>query len=60
MQSLQTDPEDALAAQLDVFISAVRARSGEGLAGVTGAQAAAALRTALRVIDAMPDTDHLE
>ena len=59
MQSLETDPEDALAAQLDVFVSAVRKRSGEGLAGVTGAQAAAALRTALRVIDAMPEIDHL-
>jgi predicted dehydrogenase len=60
MQSLETDPEDALAAQLDVFIEGVRRRSAEGLPGVTGAQAAAALRTALRVIDAMPETDHLE
>jgi predicted dehydrogenase len=60
MQSLETDPEDALAAQLDVFVEAVRRRSAEGLAGVTGAQAAAALRTALRVIDAMPDTEYLE
>ena len=60
MQSLETDPEDALAAQLDVFVSAVDRRSGEGLAGVTGAQAAAALRTALRVIDAMPEIDDLE
>jgi predicted dehydrogenase len=60
MQSLETDPEDALAAQLDVFVAGVRRRSGEGLSGVTGAQAAAALRTALRVIDAMPETDGLE
>lgn len=60
MQSLETDPEDALAAQLDVFVSGVRQRSAEGLGGVTGAQAAAALRTALRVIDAMPETDDLE
>jgi predicted dehydrogenase len=60
MQSLETDPEDALAAQLDVFVAAVRRGSGEGLSGVTGAQAAAALRTALRVIAAMPDTDQLE
>ena len=60
MQSLETDPEDALAAQLDVFVEFVRRRSPEGLPGVTGAQAAAALRTALRVIDAMPETDHLE
>jgi predicted dehydrogenase len=58
MQSLETDPEDALAVQLDVFVSGVRQRSAEGLAGVTGAQAAAALRTALRVIDAMPEIDH--
>ena len=60
MQSLQTDPEDALAAQLDVFVEGVRRRSAEGLPGVTGAQAASALRTALRVIDAMPETDDLE
>ena len=60
MQSLETDPEDALAAQLDVFVEGVRRRSAEGLPGVTGAQAASALRTALRVIDAMPETDALE
>ena len=60
MQSLETDPEDALAAQLDVFVEGVRRRSAEGLPGVTGAQVVSALRTALRVIDAMPDTDDLE
>ncbi len=60
VQSLETDREDALAAQLDAFVEGVRRRSAEGLPGVTGAQAAAALRTALRVIDAMPDTDDLE
>jgi predicted dehydrogenase len=60
VQSLETDPEDALAAQLDVFVTALRRRSSEGLSGVTGAQAVAALRTALRVIDAMPETDDLE
>jgi predicted dehydrogenase len=60
MQSLETDPEDALAAQLDVFVEGVRRRSAEGLPGVTGAQAASALRTALRVIDAMPEIDDLE
>ncbi|HKA14934.1 MAG TPA: Gfo/Idh/MocA family oxidoreductase [Myxococcota bacterium] len=59
MQALETDPEDALAVQLDVFVSGVRRRSAEGSSGVTGAQAASALRTALRVIDAMPETDHL-
>jgi predicted dehydrogenase len=60
MQALETDPEDALAVQLDVFVSGVLRRSAEDLGGVTGAQAAAALRTALRVIDAMPETEHLE
>jgi hypothetical protein len=30
VQSLETDREDALAAQLDVFVEAVRRRSGEG------------------------------
>jgi predicted dehydrogenase len=60
MQALETDREDALAAQLDVFVTGVGRRSAEGLGGVTGAQAAAALRTALRVIDAMPETDGLE
>jgi predicted dehydrogenase len=60
MQALETDPEDALAVQLDVFVSGVRRRSADGLGGVTGAQAAAALRTALRVIEAMPETGHLE
>ena len=60
MQELKTDPEDALAAQLDVFVAGVRSRDVAALGGVTGAQAAAALRTALRVIDAMPDIDDLE
>jgi len=60
MQQLETDPEDALAAQLEVFVAGVAARSLDGLGGVSGAQAASALRTALRVIDAMPDTDALE
>jgi predicted dehydrogenase len=59
MQTLETSREDALAAQLDVFVAGVRRRRADGLGGVTGAQAAA-LRTALRVIDAMPDTDDLE
>jgi predicted dehydrogenase len=60
MQQLETDPEDALAAQLEVFLAAVAARSLAGLGGVSGAQAVSALRTALRVIDAMPETDDLE
>ncbi len=60
MQQLETDPGDALATQLEVFLAGVRARSLAGLGGVSGAQAASALRTAVRVIDAMPDTDALE
>ena len=60
VQELKTDPEDALAAQLDVFVHALRGGGVESRGGVSGAQAAAALRTALRVIDAMPETDALE
>jgi predicted dehydrogenase len=72
MQELKTDPEDALATQLEVFVEGVgqgrRASGGSdietaadiaGLGGVSGAQAVSALRTALRVIDAMPETDDL-
>ena len=57
MQELKTDPEDALAAQLDVFVRGLRERDVEALGGVSGAQAARALYTALRVIEAMPDQD---
>lgn len=64
MEELKTDPEDSLRAQLEAFAVAVRRRSGEGddaprAVGVSGAEAAAALRTALRVIDAMPSTQDL-
>ena len=64
MEELKTDPEDALRAQLEAFVRAVRRRSGidtgaEGGIGVSGVEAAAALRTALRVIDAMPSTQDL-
>jgi len=59
MEQLETDPEDALATQLEVFARTVETRGVGKLGGVTGAQAAAALRTALRVIDAMPDTGEL-
>jgi predicted dehydrogenase len=64
MEQLDTDPEDSLLAQLEVFVHAVRTREPlaadpEGRTGVSGVMAAAALRTALRVIDAMPDTDDL-
>ncbi|MDH3520806.1 MAG: Gfo/Idh/MocA family oxidoreductase [Myxococcales bacterium] len=60
MEELKTDPEDSLRAQLESFVGAVRSRLGDGDAlgaiGVTGVEATAALRTALRVIDAMPST----
>jgi predicted dehydrogenase len=64
MEELKTDPEDSLRAQLEVFVRAVRRRLGidvgaEGAVGVSGVEAAAALRTALRVIDAMPSTQDL-
>ncbi len=64
MEELKTDPEDSLRAQLEAFVRAVRRRSGieageEGGVGVSGVEAAAALRTALRVIDAMPSIEDL-
>jgi predicted dehydrogenase len=64
MEELKTDPEDSLRAQLEAFVRAVRRRSGidtgtQGTVGVSGAEATAALRTALRVIDAMPSTQDL-
>jgi predicted dehydrogenase len=61
-EDLKTDPGDALVAQLALFAEAVRTRSASEVAegrGVTGAEGAAALRTALRVIDAMPPLDGL-
>jgi len=61
-EDLKTDSGDALVAQLTLFADAVRTRSASGGAGgrgVTGAEGAAALRTALRVIDAMPPLDGL-
>ena len=64
MEELKTDPEDSLRAQLEAFVRAVRRRSGietgeEGAVGVSGVEAAAALRTAVRVIDAMPSIEDL-
>jgi predicted dehydrogenase len=64
MEEFKTDPEDSLRAQLEAFTVAVRRRPGEdgearGSAGVSGAEAASALRTALRVIDAMPSIQDL-
>jgi len=55
-EELKTDPEDALLAQLLVFAAAARGEPAAAGAprGVSGETAVAALRTALRVIDAMP------
>jgi predicted dehydrogenase len=51
MEKLTMDPEDALLAQLRDFVDAVRTRRAPK---VSGERALAALRTALRVIDAIP------
>jgi hypothetical protein len=61
VQELKTDPEDALLAQLEVFVAAARGASPSAGSprGVSGDAAVAALRTALRVIDAMPAIDTL-
>lgn len=61
VEELKTDPEDALLAQLEVFAAAARGSAGAPGAqrGVSGEAAVAALRTALRVIDAMPAVDAL-
>jgi len=59
-EDLKTDPGDALVAQLQLFLDATRTRGAQradGERGVTGAEGAAALRTALRVIEAMPPLD---
>ena len=61
VEELKSDPEDSLLAQLEAFLAAVLREQGTstGPCGVSGVEATAALRTALRVIDAMPDTDDL-
>ena len=61
VEELKTDPEDALQAQLLVFVAAARGSdvAPGGQRGVSGEAAVAALRTALRVIDAMPPIDAL-
>jgi hypothetical protein len=61
VEELKSDPEDSLLAQLEVFLDTIRREPGAGdkQSGVTGAEATAALRTALRVIDAMPPIDDL-
>ena len=57
LQRVEIDPEDALLSQLGSFIEAVRTRSvatGDAQEGLS------ALRTALRVIDAMQPLDDLQ
>jgi len=56
LQQLKIDPEDALSSQLHSFIEAVRSRSVRAGAAHEGL---AALRTALRVVDAMQPFDDL-
>ena len=48
------DPEDALLGQLRVFVEAVRRRD---VANTSARSALGALRTAIRVLDAIPDAD---
>ena len=57
MERLETDPADALSLQLESFVGAIR--EGHPPA-VDAAGGLAALRTALRVREAMPDPDGLE
>jgi predicted dehydrogenase len=57
MEKLEIDPEDALLAQLRAFVEAVRTRRGPP---VSGGEALAALRTALRVVEAIPPLDELQ
>ncbi len=57
MEKLKFDPEDALLAQLRVFVDAVSKRHAPT---DSATNALGALRTALRVIDAMPSFDEPE
>ena len=57
VEPIRFDAEDALAAQLDDFLAAVRERR---LASESAASALRALRTALRVVAAMPPLDELQ
>jgi predicted dehydrogenase len=56
METLEIDREDALLAQLRCFVASVRSRSE---AAVTGEDALRTLRTALRVVEAMPSVEQL-
>jgi predicted dehydrogenase len=57
VEELKIDPDDALEAQLRAFVDAIRSRS---VSGANGTDALGALRTALRVIDAMPPIEKPE
>ena len=57
MEKLEIAQEDALLAQLRSFLGAVRAR---GEPEVSGVDAMRTLRTALRVVDAMPPLERLQ
>jgi hypothetical protein len=57
VQKLTFGPEDALLAQLRAFVDAARKRDAPTESATS---ALGALRTALRVIDAMPSFDELE
>ena len=64
MEELKTGPGDALRTQLQAFVDAIQRGSrpsdgANGSAGVSGREATSALRTALRVIDAMPSLHDL-
>ena len=65
VEDLKTDLEDTLMRQLEAFIASVRERAlGDergcaDRAAVYGSEALAALRTALRVVEAMPPLDEL-
>jgi predicted dehydrogenase len=54
MEKLEIDREDAIVAEHDAFLRAVRTREAPA---VSGDEALRALRTALRVVAAMPDPD---
>jgi len=60
VQRLPIDREDALLSQLRAFVEAVETRKVLEGSGTTAMSAVSALRTALRVIDAMPSLEELE
>jgi predicted dehydrogenase len=57
VEPLRFDPEDALAAQLDDFLEAVRTRR---VRSESADAALRALRTALRVVESLPPLDELQ